>query len=85
LVNGYIESINDSAKYKRLEDIAFNKKLMKELGKSYSSDTLMLQGKTPDGRFWKDIRIGEVSIGYVNVLLQRKEEFDLALASFQKK
>jgi len=46
---------------------------------------LVLQGTTPTGRCWKDLRLGKLSIGYTNVPTARQACFDQVLASFLRK
>lgn len=47
-------------------------------------DTLLLQGSQNDGRFWKEIKMGQIVVGYVNASPDKKEEYDKALASLRK-
>lgn len=74
--------MGDRIAEKRFEGIKLKAKMTKELGKAYQPETITLQGKMPNGLYWKDIRIGYLSIGYVNVPENKKREFDKALASF---
>jgi len=74
--------LGNSIANKRFESIELNYKIAKELGNEYKPETLLLEGKTANGLYWKDIRIGYISIGYVNVSEKRKSEFDKALSSF---
>ncbi len=39
-------------------------------------DTVTLYGKDLSGKFWKNKYDGEVNVGYLNVPLERKKEFD---------
>lgn len=80
-----ILSLGDSIANKRFEGLELKAKIAKELGKEYNPETLTLLGKTTDGLYWKDVRVGHLSIGYVNVPENRKSEFDKALASLMKK
>lgn len=80
-----ILSLGDSIANKRFEGLELKAKIAKELGKEYNPETLILQGKTPNGLYWKDVRVGYLSIGYVNVPENRKMEFDKALSSFMEK
>jgi|GEM_PF-1816415 len=80
-----ILSLGDSVANKRFEGLELKAKIAKELGKEYNPETLTLLGKTPDGLYWKDVRVGTLSVGYVNVPENRKSEFDKALRSLMKK
>jgi len=44
-----------------------------------------LSGQDEDGLYWKDIKYGNISIGYLRVPSAKKEVFDKALESFQVK
>ena len=78
-----ILSLGDSVANKRFEGTELKAAVAKALGQSYVLETLILQGKTSNGLYWKDIRMGDVSIGYVNVPLSKKEQFDSVLSSFR--
>lgn len=80
-----IRSLGDSIANKCSEGTELKIKVAKQLGKEYKSKTVILQGKTANGLYWKDMRIGYLSIGYVNVPENKKNEFDKALASFNTK
>ncbi len=80
-----IRLMGENTANKRFESIALKEKIAMELGKEYKSDTLTLQGKMANGLYWKDIKTGYLSIGYVNVCENEKKEFDKALASFSTK
>jgi hypothetical protein len=77
-----IRSLGDSIAKKRFEGTELKAKIAKQLGKKYKPETLILQGKMANGLYWKDIRIGYLSIGYVNVSENKKSEFDKVLSSF---
>lgn len=77
-----ILSLGDSISTKRFEVIELQKDIAQKLGREYKIDTIELKGKTNLGN-WKDIRIGYISIGYINVPDDRKDEFDKALDSFK--
>ncbi len=49
------------------------------------SDTLELYGINVNGLFWKDIKIGNISIGYNNVSEEEKVIYDKAINTFKKK
>lgn len=42
-----------------------------------------LSGKNRKSLFWKDIKVGEVSIGYANVPNEKKELYDKSLKTFR--
>lgn len=81
----YIKKLDDSVVSKRFESLELRKHLMKELGKVYTVDTIILQGLTSDNLYWKDIRIDNISIGYADVPENRKVEFDRALSTFVRR
>lgn len=76
-----ILSLGDRIANKRFEGLELKAGIAKELGQKYKPETITLQGKTASG-YWKDIRIGYLSLGYVNVTENKKSEFDKALNSF---
>ena len=80
-----IRSLGDSIANKRFEGTELKAKIMKQLGKEYKPETIILQGKMANGLYWKDMRIGYLSIGYVNVPESKKNEFDKVLTSFSIK
>ena len=47
--------------------------------------TIELSGIQKDGLYWKDVKNGDISIGYVNVQLKNKEIYDNAINSFRTK
>ncbi len=49
------------------------------------NDTLTLQGKDKFGRYWKNKKLKEISIGYLNVPESRKIDFDKAISSIKIK
>lgn len=48
-------------------------------------DTLLLEGTQNDGRLWKENKLGEIVVGYVNVPAAKKESYDQSLASLKIK
>lgn len=80
-----ILSLGDSIANARFESIELKAKALHSIGKEFTPDTVTLQGQTKEGLYWKDIRIGYLSIGYTNVPKERKDEFEQALSSFSKK
>lgn len=49
------------------------------------NDTLTLQGQDKSGKYWKNKKLKEISIGYLNVPENRKEDFDKAISSIKIK
>lgn len=49
------------------------------------NDTLTLQGKYKLGKYWKNKKLKEISIGYLNVPENRKADFDKAISSIKMK
>jgi hypothetical protein len=47
-------------------------------------DTLELSGKDSDSLYWKDIKIGDVSVGYLKVSEKKKKIFDKSLTTLRK-
>lgn len=52
---------------------------------SMENDTLTLQGKNELGKYWKNKKLKEISIGYLNVPESRKADFDKAISSIKMK
>lgn len=77
-----IIQLGDSIANKRFENIELKTSLAKQLRQDYMPEKLVLQGQTSEGLYWKDIRIGYISVGYTNVTRNKKSEFDKALSSF---
>jgi hypothetical protein len=48
-------------------------------------DIFELSGMNSKSLFWKDIKIGKVSIGYDNVPKEKKELFDKSLKTLKMK
>lgn len=49
------------------------------------NDTLTLQGQDKSGKYWKNKKLKEISIGYLNVPESRKADFDKAISSIKLK
>lgn len=79
-----IRSLGDSISNMRLESIELKANIFHQLGKDYNPETLVLHNKASNGLYWKDVRIGFLSIGYVNVSENHKNDFDKALSSLKK-
>ncbi len=48
-------------------------------------DYYELSGTDANGLYWKDIKIGKISVGYLNVPEDQKQSFDNALSTLQIK
>lgn len=48
-----------------------------------TNDTLILSGRNQSGAYWKEVLIGKVSIGYLNVSKEKKDFFDKAIETFE--
>ena len=51
--------------------------------KRLSHDTLVTRGKTQNGSLWKNMQMGEFSVGYVNVLESRLKYFEDVLSTLR--
>ena len=67
-----------------LKGQAVNKELGREVIKTLP-DTFELAGRNDKLLYWKDIKIGDLSIGYLNVPQEKKALFDKAIESFRRK
>jgi hypothetical protein len=52
--------------------------------KILSSDTLDISGNEA-GKYWREQKVNKVVVGYINVLPDKKEQYDKALATLRKK
>ncbi|PKP46655.1 MAG: hypothetical protein CVT94_13970 [Bacteroidetes bacterium HGW-Bacteroidetes-11] len=48
-------------------------------------DTLELSGKQENGLYWKDLKVGEISVGYVNVKPEEVFLFDKTISTLRKR
>lgn len=62
-----------------------SKKLEYSMRQDFKNDTLNLSGKNEKGFYWKEITIGKLNLGYMNIPQENKEIFDKALSSIQRK
>lgn len=51
----------------------------------FLNDTITIQGIDKKGKYWKNKYDGKVNIGYLNISIEKKEEFDKILSSIDKK
>lgn len=83
-----IKSLGDSVLQFRFQNEELTKAVNELLGKiqvAVLPDTFELSGVNSKSLFWKDIKIGEVSIGYNNVPKEKKELFDKSLKTLKMK
>ncbi|RFS19409.1 hypothetical protein DVR12_22505 [Chitinophaga silvatica] len=83
-----IKSLGDSLARKRfegIEDYELSKAIAQLQGKEYVREDMMLEGINSQKLYWKDMRIGFISVGYNNVPASQKDKFDSSLKSFSKK
>lgn len=81
-----LRALGDSIFEYRFQNIESAKATNKALGKDVykiAPDTMELSGIDSNNLYWKDIKIGELSIGYCGVSNRRKEIYDNALKSFR--
>lgn len=48
-------------------------------------DTLSLEGQTEEGLYWKEVKLDEISVGYINVPPDKKEQYEQALSTIRRK
>ncbi|MBW6481217.1 MAG: hypothetical protein K0B37_17445 [Bacteroidales bacterium] len=83
-----IKSLGDSVLQLRFQNEELTKQVNELLGKNQVTvlpDTFELSGMNSKSLFWKDIKIGKVSIGYDNVPKEKKELFDKSLKTLKMK
>jgi len=83
-----IKNLGDSVLQFRFQNEELTKNVNELLGTNKITvlpDTFELSGMNKKSLFWKDIKIGKVSIGYNNVPKEKKELFDESLKTFRIK
>ena len=83
-----IHNLGDSVLQFRFQNEELAKNVNELLGTNeiiVLPDTFELSGTNKKALFWKDIKIGEVSIGYDNVSKEKKKLFDESLKTFRIK
>ena len=83
-----IKSLGDSVIQFRFQNEELTKQINELLGKNkiiILPDTFELSGLNNKSLFWKDIKIGKISIGYDNVPKEKKELFDKSLKTLRIK
>jgi hypothetical protein len=81
-----IKVLGDSIFNLRFQNVELAKARNKEYGKEVIKivpDTMELSGIDSDSLYWKDVKIGKLSIGYCGVPKKKKELFDNAIQSFK--
>ena len=53
--------------------------------RNFLLDSLTLEGRDKKGLYWKDIKMKQICVGYVNVPKEKKELFENALKSIKMK
>ena len=78
----YINDENSipSVNYKNIETDSMS--LRKCL--TYKNDTLTVSGIDKQGKYWKNKKMKNINIGYLNVPKNKKEEFDRALSTIKQ-
>jgi hypothetical protein len=82
-----IDRLGDSISNFRFQNNELKEELNKTLGKEIFKlwpDTLELFGKDENFLYWKDIKIGNISIGYGRVPKENKKTFDESLKTLKK-
>lgn len=67
--------------YKNIEKVSSDKQ---QTGKLFV-DTLSLEGQNEDGQYWKEVKLDEINVGYVNVPPDKKQLYDQALSTIRRK
>ncbi len=95
----YISNFKNTPNYyniKQLGDSIFkfrfqNEELVSEINQLIAKeiinplpDMFELSGQLKNGLFWKDIKIGQISIGYVNVQAEKVFLFDKTISTLRK-
>lgn len=83
-----IKEMGDSVFKYRFQNEAMTKEINQLLGKESVKvlpDTLELTGIDRNSLYWKDIKVGKISIGYQKVPEEKKELFDNVLKTLKVK
>ncbi len=81
-----IKNLGDSVLQLRFQNEELTKQVNEILGKNQIAilpDTFELSGMNRKSLFWKDIKIGSISIGYDNVTKEKKELFENSLKTLK--
>ncbi|HAF28302.1 MAG TPA: hypothetical protein DCG75_04560 [Bacteroidales bacterium] len=83
-----IKQLGDSIANYRFQDEELTKSINEQMNKEVVKplpDSLVLFGIDENNLFWKDIKIGKISIGYLKVSEDKKELFDKSLKTVKIK
>ncbi len=83
-----IKSMGDSIANFRFQNEEMTKEINQTLGREVVKalpDTFELSGIDNNSLYWKDIKVGEISIGYQKVPKEKKELFDESLKTLKIK
>ena len=83
-----IKSLGDSIANYRFQDEEMTKEINQTLGREAVKalpDTFELSGMDRNSLYWKDIKVGKISIGYQKVPKEKKELFDKVLTTLKMK
>ena len=82
-----IKALGDSIFQFRFQNEDLIKEANKAIGREVVkvlSDTFELSGIDKEGKYWKDMRIGKISVGYNNVPKEKVSIFERVLTSFRR-
>ena len=77
----YITNFGGTPNYKNIRKQGVYYQLFEALN---NGDTLILEGKNKKGNYWKNITINKINLGYKNVNINSKDEFDKILDTFRE-
>lgn len=82
-----IKVLGDSIFQFRFQNEDLIKEANRVIGKEVAKvlpDTFELSGINKDGKYWKDVKIGKISVGYSNVSEAKVSIYERALSSFRR-
>ena len=82
----YISDFASSINEQNIRNEGYASKKFEYNMKKYSSnnDTLILSGKNQNELYWKEVIIGKICFGYIEVRLEKKNIFDKALNTIKR-
>ncbi len=83
-----IRKLGDSIAQYRFQDEELTTEINQLSGKTvreFLPDTLEISGIQINGQYWKDIKIGCINVGYINVTKEKKDIFDNAIKSIRER